>query len=120
MSLSDRRRYPRFPFHSRATLLLTDLEFNGTLIDISLAGSLFAIDRDFELPPGAACRLALYHHRRQAGENIRGTVAYCADHLIGIEFPSMDDAVERELRQLIDLNLASPRLLERDLPALLR
>jgi len=119
MSLSDRRRYPRYPFHSRAALLLHDRELNGTLIDVSLAGALFAVDQQIDLPTGTACRLAIHRHR-QSAENMRGTVVYRDRHLLGIEFMEIGATAESELRLMIDMNLAPPRLLERDLPALLR
>jgi hypothetical protein len=120
MSLSDRRRYPRFPFHSRAALLLDDLEFNGTLIDVSLAGALFAVDQHLDLPSGTECQLAIHRRRWQFGEKMHGTVVYCAKHLLGIQFLEVGGTAEDELRLMIDMNLASPRLLGRDLPALLR
>jgi hypothetical protein len=120
MSLSDRRRYPRYPFHSRAALLLDDRELNGTLIDVSLAGALFAVDQQIDLPAGTECRLAIHRRRRQSAESMRGTVVYCDRHLLGIEFLEIGGAAESELRLMMDMNLASPRLLERDLPALLR
>lgn len=119
MSLSDRRRYPRYPFHSRAALLLDDRELNGTLIDVSLAGALFAVDQQINLPTGTECRLAI-HRRRQPAGNMRGAVVYRDRHLLGIQFMEIDGSAESELRLMMDMNLASPRLLERDLPALLR
>lgn len=120
MSLSDRRRYPRFPFHSRAALLLDDLELSGTLIDISLSGALFAVDQHLDLSSGAECRLTIYRGRCNLAESIRGTIVYCASHLLGIRFLEIGGGAESELRLMIDMNLASPQLLERDLPALLR
>lgn len=120
MSLSDRRRYPRFPFHSRARLLLDDRELNGTLIDISLAGALLALDQPLVVLSGAECRLAIYRRRLNPGESIGGQAVYCADHLLGMRFTEIGGAAENELRLLIEMNLAAPRLLERDLPALLR
>lgn len=120
MSLSDQRRYPRFPFHSRARLLLDDLESNGTLMDISLSGALFALDKALDLSPDTDCRLDIYRRRWHPAESIRSSIVYCANHLLGIRFLEIDSAAEGELRRMIEMNLASPRLLERDLPALLR
>lgn len=119
MSLSDRRRYPRYPFHSRAALLLDDRELNGTLIDISLAGALFAVDQRIDMPTGTECRLAIHRHREPA-DSMRGIVVYRDRHLLGIQFMEIGGTAESELRLMIDMNLASPGLLERDLPALLR
>ena len=120
MSLSDRRRYPRFPFHSRARLLLDDREFNGTLMDVSLSGALFALDRPLGPSSGTECRLAIYHRRLKSAECICGTVVYRVGHLVGVGFMQIGGVAEEELRLMIEMNLASPRHLERDLPALLR
>jgi c-di-GMP-binding flagellar brake protein YcgR len=120
MSLSDRRRYPRFPFHSRAQLLLKDLELNGTLLDISLAGALFATDEGLDFPIRTGCQLAIYRHRRSSFSAIDGEIVHRANHLFGIRFLTVGDTAEDELRQMIDMNLALPHLLKRDLPALLR
>lgn len=120
MSLSDRRRSPRFPFHSRATLLLDDLSVNGTLVDVSFAGALFAVDQHLDLRVGTKCRLAIFHRQRQFKQDIAGAVANCDKHLFGIEFLKIGGAAESDLRLVIDMNLAPPRLLQRDLPALLR
>ena len=120
MSLSDRRRHPRFPFHSRAQLQVGDTELNGTLMDISLAGALFATDRHLDFPAGTKCRLTIYRHRRSSLSALGGEIVYCANHLFGLQFLEVSGEAENELRQLIDMNLAPPRLLERDLAALLR
>ncbi len=120
MSLSDRRRCPRFPFHSRGRLLLIDRELDGSLIDISLSGALFAIDLPGDLPSGVACRLAIHHHHQSPARCFCGIAVYRAGPLVGIEFRDIDGDAEEELRLMIEMNLASPQLLDRDLPALLR
>jgi hypothetical protein len=100
--------------------LLDKIELNGTLIDISLCGALFAADLALDLPPGTECGVAIYRHRRPSSATMRGSIVYCADRCFGIQFIEIGDAAEQELRLMIDMNLASPRLLERDLAALLR
>ena len=120
MSLSDRRRHPRFPFRSRAVLLLDDVCVSGTLIDISFSGALFAVDNHLELQAGAKRRLAIHHRRPQSYQDLDGTANSGDNNLFGIEFLELDDADENDLRLLIDMNFALPDLLPRDLPALLR
>lgn len=120
MSLSDRRRYPRFPFHSQARLLLDDFEWIGTLVDISLAGALVSVDTVLNPPPAAACRLAIQRRQGAPAASMRGRIAYCADRLLAIQFLEIGGAAENELRLLIEMNLAAPWLLDRPLPALLR
>ncbi len=120
MSLTDRRRQPRFPFHSRARLLLGQRESHGTLLDISFAGALFFPDGHLDASPRTECELTIYRHGRPSLLAIGGEIAHSADDLFGIRFRAIDDTIEDALRRLIDMNLAVPRLLERDVPALLR
>jgi len=120
MSLIDRRRSPRFPFHSNARLELGYLELEGTLMDISLSGALFASADPLEVPVEMDCRLTIGHRRRAHTEGIAGRIAHRAGRLFGIEFLDVDEAAESELRRMLDMNLAPPRLLDRDLATLLR
>jgi hypothetical protein len=119
MSLSDRRRQPRFPFHSRATLRLAGRDLRGTLLDISVAGGLFAGDIPIAPQVGEECGLSVLHGIRPA-VGVAGTVVHVHEHLVGIEFSAVDGAVAAALRMIIDLNLGTPHLLERDVAALLR
>ncbi|MBI4998504.1 MAG: PilZ domain-containing protein [Rhodocyclales bacterium] len=122
MSLSDRRLHPRFPFHSRGQLSIDDggLELNGTLIDISLGGALFAADQHRDIPTGTQCRLAVYQRQRPSFVVMHGSVINHTRNLTGIQFQDVSDAAAGKLRQLIDMNLGVLHLLERDLGALMR
>jgi hypothetical protein len=118
MSLSDRRRYPRFPFHSQALIHFAGQEVNGTLLDISVAGGLVDCAAAC-LGNGDRCSLVVYHGRKPA-IIVAGTVVHLNDNLVGIEFSAVDDELEEQLLAVIHLNLASPRLLSREVAALLR
>jgi hypothetical protein len=72
------------------------------------------------LSPGTDCRLAIYRRHGNPAESIGGRAVYSDGHLLGMMFPEIGGTAESELRLLIEMNLASPQLLERDLPALLR
>lgn len=122
MSLSDRRLHPRFPFHSRGRLLIDDgeIELDGTLVDISLGGALFAADKHLAIPSGTQCRLAVYQRQRPSFVVMQGTVINHSQHLTGIQFQDVSDAAAGKLRQLIDMNLGVQHLLERDVGVLLR
>lgn len=120
MSLLDRRRHARFPFHSRAVMSVDGCEFQGTLLDISARGCLFATDASVNFAPGDACRVVVRHAPRRDSAGFGGVLAHCHEHLLGIEFVAVDDEGHQTLHEIIEMNLAPPRLLERELPALLR
>ena len=120
MSLSDRRRYPRFPFHSRGSLQLDVSCHQGTLLDISLKGGLFVPDANPDVRVGGACRLEVFSGGAAGFIALEGSIVHFHDHLIGIEFKSINEESVRWFQQIIELNLAIPALLDRDVPALLR
>jgi hypothetical protein len=120
MSLLDRRRHPRFPFHSRGAIAVAGCHYQGTLLDISACGCLFVTDASVDLAPGHACQVLVRHAPRRDAPSFVGIVAHRHDHLLGIEFVDIGQDAHATLYQIIEMNLAPPRLLERELPALLR
>jgi hypothetical protein len=122
MSISDRRLHPRFPFHSRGQLSIDDggLELDGTLIDISLGGALFAADKHLAIRSGTQCRLVVYQRQRPSFVVMQGLVINHSRNLTGIQFQAVSDAAAGRLRQLIEMNLGVLHLLERDVGSLLR
>ena len=120
MSLSDRRRYPRFPFHSRGCLQLGASIHQGTLLDISLKGGLFAPDGNPELSAGQECQLKVFQGGAARFAKLDGRIIHFHGHLIAIEFKPVSEESLRWFQETIELNLAVPTLVERDIPALLR
>ena len=119
MSLSDRRRHPRFPFHSRASLQLDDSLHQGTLLDVSLKGGLFVPDAKSDVSAGRECRLKVFNGGVGRFFALDGSIVHFHEHLIGIEFKPVSGESLRWFQQVIELNLAIPELMQRDLPALL-
>jgi hypothetical protein len=117
MSLSDRRRYPRFPFHSQALIQFDGQQLNGTLLDISIAGGLVDCAAA-QLDIGSRCSLTVCHGKKRA-VHVAGTVVHLNGHLVGIEFSAIDDELEQKILEIIHLNLASPNLLSREVATLL-
>lgn len=120
MSLLDRRHHPRFPFHSRATIAVAGCPYQGTLLDISARGCLFVTDAGARLPVGSTCQVRVRHAPRRDSPSFAGVLAHCHEHLLGIEFVDVGEDTQATLHQIIEMNLAPAKLLERELPALLR
>ncbi len=120
MSLLDRRRHPRFPFHTRGAIQVDGCHYHGTLMDISAKGCLFVTDASVRFPVGNLCHVLVLHAPRRESASLGGVLAHCHEHLLGIEFAEISEEAHQALHQIIEMNLAPPRLLERELPALLR
>lgn len=120
MSLLDRRRHPRFPFHSRGAIRVDGCNYRGTLMDISAKGCLFVTDASVRLPVDNPCHLFVLHGPRRESPPLGGVLAHSDHHLLGIEFTAISEEAHEALHQIVEMNLAPPKLLERELPALLR
>lgn len=92
----------------------------GTMLDISLKGGVFVPDANPEFSVGQECRLKVFHGGTARFVELDGRVVYFHDHLIGIAFKPVSEETFRGFQKIIELNLAMPVLLERDLPVLLR
>lgn len=120
MSLAaERRRHPRFPFHSRGFLAMGDEQHLGTILDVSLQGALFAAVAPLGVAVATSCRLEIYHAGQEQVCSARAVVAYQRGTLVGLELVEVDEATRRVLQQVVDMHLGVSSLLERNLPQML-
>lgn len=119
MLSDERRRHPRFPFHSKGELRLNFMAYRGALLDISLFGALFE-SRLFQpnITQGDECTLEILHLNDDSLFAVQGIVAHSSKNVTGIQFAPLDKERQNKLRQIGMLNLAPSNLLDRGLPAL--
>ncbi len=115
MSHSERRRSPRFPFHSQGALSFAGQHLQGTVLDISLKGALFSVPNGLELSAGKMCSLEIFHAGQPGFCSATALVTYQRENLVGLEFVDLTDGARQLLAQVINMNLAVDTLLERDL-----
>jgi hypothetical protein len=115
----ERRRFPRFPFHSRGFLSIGERQHLGSILDVSLKGALFSSVEPLELTPGTACRLEIYHAGQEEVGAATAVVVYCREGLIGLELHDVDAATGGVLARVVAMNLGVSSLLERNLPDML-
>ena len=115
----DRRRYPRFPFHRVASVLCENGEYAGSLLDVSLRGALFeAVGR---VPMLSSSFTLIIPFSRDPEEAIRigAEAAFWRAHRLGLQWDEIDVESTMKLRRLVELNLGTPKLLERPLLSLI-
>lgn len=115
MHASERRRFPRFPFHSQGVLSIAGQPQQGMVLDVSLKGALFCADNTFTTSAGNMCSLEIFHAGQPGFCTATALVTYHRENLVGLEFVDLTDGARRLLVQLIDMNLAVDTLLERNL-----
>lgn len=117
---AERRRFPRFPFHSRAVMRLGNYVHAGTLLDISYNGALFECPLPGTVVPGDKCYLTVLNDGgRRRGLDVRGSVVYADSATIGIQFLPLEWNELGGLMRIIELNLGTQELLSRQLGSLL-
>ena len=118
MSMSDRRRNPRFPTCSHADLRLGLTWLSGSVVDLSLKGALFESETASAGLRGKACRL----HITNVVEPINGLIVHSEEGLLGIKFIGINQKVHDDLIYVIASSQAAPShsYLEREVPALLK
>ncbi len=114
---NDNRHFHRIHFAGKATLQCEEKIWDCEIIDLSLKGCLVA----FELPWTENTE-KLYTLNIQLSEDSRITMELTPMHIIGNKVGFKCEHIDidsiSELRRLVELNLGSSALLERDLLAL--
>lgn len=121
MTTNERRHFPRFPFHRRGVVVFPMSYHDVTLLDISANGALVeAIDaRAFAM--GARCSLRVLGAKDHQVLAVDATVVRCMEgRCVGLELFNINPGAEKALRQLIEMNLGSKALMQRDLCVLLK
>lgn len=115
----ERRHYSRIAFHSPAQLILPEGSIDVVVVDLSLKGALVRLPANTHVQEGAPCTLRV--RLDEMGDQIRmeTRVTHVAGHYAGLSCHNIDLDSVTHLRRLVELNLGSEELLERELAALL-
>lgn len=115
----ERRHFHRIVMHRPVTLDCQEHPVKAELLDISLNGALVSLDDSWTPQIGNQADAAI-----RLGDDdeftIRMTVrvAHIKDGHVGLQVTSIDLDSATTLRRLVELNLADPALLERELEQL--
>lgn len=115
----ERRHYSRIAFHTPAQLTLPGASNEVVVVDLSLKGALVRLPADMRVLDGTPCTLLV--RLDDLGDSIRmeTKVMHVEGRYAGLACHSIDLDSVTHLRRLVELNLGSEELLERELSALL-
>jgi hypothetical protein len=115
----ERRLYSRIAFHTPAQLVLIDRDIEVMVLDVSLKGALVRLPIDIYLHDQTPCTLCI--RLDDDGDSIRmeTRVTHIEGRYAGLDCHNIDLDSVTHLRRLVELNLGSEELLERELSALL-
>lgn len=115
----ERRQYSRIAFHAPAQLILGERHIDVVVLDLSLKGALIRLPADTAVDADAPCVLQLCLD--DMGDEIRmeAKISHVNEGYAGLACQSIDLDSVTHLRRLVELNLGSEELLQRELSALL-
>lgn len=116
---NERRQYSRIAFHAPAQLTLIDQEISVVVLDLSLKGALVRLPAETKLKEGVLASLLV--RLDEQGDHIRmeTRASHTEGRYVGLLCLSIDLDSVTHLRRLVELNLGSEELLQREVSALL-
>lgn len=116
----ERRHFSRIRFDAPVQLIGANRRWETSLIDISLKGALIGRPADWDGRPGD--RVTLELPLDETGTELirmEANVARAEPERVGLVCAFIDVDSIAHLRRLLELNLADPKLLERELAAMM-
>lgn len=114
----NRRQFWRAHFHSPVQLAAHGQVTEADLYDISLKGALLKVPEGWAGNSGDHCQLRL-NLAANATISMSATIAHVAGRRVGLHCDNIDLDSVTHLRRLVALNSGDPRILDRELVALL-
>jgi len=118
LSQVERRDFSRIALRRPAALRLGRQSIPSELIDISLRGALVRVSSVPVAVEGQGCDLLVQLDQGPATILMRGEVAHCSENEVGVRCLELDLESAAHLRRLVEVNLGSEQLLDRELAAL--
>lgn len=115
---SERRHFSRVTFHTAAQLLLDDQSMDVVVLDLSLKGALVRLPAGCRPDKGTPCTFKI--KLDTVGDVIRMEmrVTHHEGDYAGLACDAIDLDSITHLRRLVELNIGSSELLDRELAAL--
>ncbi len=114
----EKRHFSRVVLQSKVELRSDNETWSGQLIDISLKGALVECEHTHIPPVSAQLHIKILFPTLPQGIEFDGTICHVENNQLGIRCDKMDIDSISELRRIIELNLGSEEILNRELHAL--
>ena len=114
---APQRAYTRVAFNSPASISQSEASWETHVIDVSVKGTRLALPEGWDGQEGDVYDLTI-HLAEDAAIHMSVRVAHMDEHEIGFHCLQIDSDSVAHLRHVVEVNLGSAHLLERDLTAL--
>lgn len=116
---NEKRSFNRIEFDKPVTISIDEQPYTGQLLDISMKGAMLHVEANETIVIDTPCVLNIALSIEKMIE-MQATVVWARDHQLGLHCDSIDLDSITNLKRLLQLNMADPSLLDRDLAALIQ
>ena len=113
--MDERRKFQRVPFATEAEIDFDKTKYKGDLLDISLLGALVEGKGDIPLKKGSHCQLSIHLLDSEITMQFDATIVHRHENKVGFRFTSEDTETITHLRRLLELNIGSSEVLDKEI-----
>jgi len=103
------------PFATGAAIACKDKKYHGELFDISLQGALLLCKGKIPLVKGSRCQLSVHLLDSEIILQFEADIVHRQDNRLGLKFSGIDTETATHLRRLLELNIGSSEVLDREI-----
>ena len=118
-SENEKRSYCRVNFDKPVSISINDQSRTGLLLDISLKGAMLQLETNEDISIDTVCQLNMALSEQEMIE-MHATVVWIGDNQLGLRCDSIDLDSITNLKRLLELNMADPAFLDRELASLIQ
>jgi PilZ domain len=115
--MTEQRNFQRIPFATKAEINSNSNKYHGELLNISLQGALVKGNEKIPLKKGTRCELLIHLLGPEITLKFETDIIYSQKNNFGFKFISEDLETARHLRRLLELNIGSSEILDREIDA---
>jgi c-di-GMP-binding flagellar brake protein YcgR len=111
----ERRNFQRVPFATEAEINCEEKKFHGELLDISLQGALIQGKGTIPFETGSICELSIHLLDSEITMQFDVNLVHRENNRLGFKFIGEDTETMTHLKRLLELNIGSPEILDKEI-----
>ena len=113
--MDEKRKFQRVPFATVTEINCDKNKYKGELFDISLQGALVQGKGDIPLEKGDSCELSIHLLDSEITLQFDANLVHRQENKFGFKFTSEDTETMMHLRRLLELNIGSSEVIDREI-----
>ena len=118
--MDERRNFQRVAFATKAEINCHGKIYHGELLDISLQGALVLTNEAISLKEGNRCELSIHLLDSEITLQFEADIVHRQENRHGCKFVSEDTETATHLRRLLELNIGSAEIIDREVASWLK